>query len=80
MGTGSKMDITEAVIVFEGHGVTSKVSRVTLNRPLHIELGFLIDTREQWRQLYVLRNELAPASITSKRFDFPGVCPLPQQQ
>ena len=85
------MEITEAVVVFEGRGVTSKVSRVSPTTmivnadvvpdaddnvtvlidgvgkidsrvtgicPPHIELAFLTDTQERWRQLHILSNEL----------------------
>lgn len=90
------MEITEAVVVFEGRGVTSKVSRVSPTTmivnadvvpdaddnvtvlidgvgkidsrvtgicPPHIELAFLTDTQERWRQLHILRNELSAAPL-----------------
>ena len=86
------MAISEAVIVYDGHGVTSKVrnlspasmsvqsdivpsageditvfidgvgkfeSRVTYVNPPRIDLAFLTDTRERWRQLQSLKKELA---------------------
>ncbi|MGB0631014.1 MAG: hypothetical protein ACPGRZ_09985 [Alphaproteobacteria bacterium] len=90
------MEITEAVVVFDGRGITSKVarvsptamivnadvvpaagdkvtvfidgvgkidSRVTGICPPHIELAFLTDTQERWRQLHVLRNEMSAEPI-----------------
>ena len=88
-------DITEAVVVFDGRGVSTRVARVSPTAmivsadvipvagenvtvfiegigkletrvagisPPHIELAFLTDTQERWRQLHVLRNEIfAPA-------------------
>lgn len=85
------MEITEAVVVYDGHGVTSRVSRVSATAmTVHsdvqpaagadvtvfidgigkldsrvtdvsrrgIELSFLTDTQERWRQLQHLRQEL----------------------
>jgi hypothetical protein len=86
------MEISEAVVVYDGHGVTTKirrltttamtvhanvtpaagdtvtvfiagvgkmVSRVTYVSPPRIDLSFLTDTQERWRQLHLLRQELA---------------------
>jgi hypothetical protein len=90
-GFSKAMEITEAVVVYNGHGVTSKVSRVSTTAmtvhsdvqpaagddvtvfiegigkldsrvtdvsPPQIELSFLTDTQERWRQLQHLRQEL----------------------
>jgi len=84
--------ISEAVVVYDGHGVTTRVrnvspasmsiqseivpsagedvtvfidgvgkfdSRVTYVNPPRIDLAFLTDTTERWRQLQSLRRELA---------------------
>lgn len=86
------MSISEAVVVYDGHGVTTQVSRLTATAitvsadvtpqagedvtvfidgvgridsrvtyvsPPHIHLSFLTDTQERWRQLQLLRLELA---------------------
>ncbi len=86
------MEISEAVVVYDGHGVTTKIrrltttamtidadvapaagdtvtvfiagvgkmdSRVTYVSPPRIDLSFLTDTQERWRQLHLLRQELA---------------------
>tara|TARA_R110000868_G_scaffold28525_6_gene106870 strand:- start:3317 stop:3577 length:261 start_codon:yes stop_codon:yes gene_type:complete len=86
------MGISEAVVVYDGHGVTTQVSRlsatamtvyalvtprpgdavtvfidgigkldscVTYVSPPRIDLSFLTDTQERWRQLQALRQELA---------------------
>ena len=85
------MSFSEAVIVYEGRGVTSSIraltaatvsihsiivpqtgedvtifidgvgrfdSRVTLVKPPRIDLSFLTDTQERWRQLQNLRKRL----------------------
>jgi hypothetical protein len=92
---GHSMSISEAVVVYDGHGVTTQVSRLTATSitvcadvtlhagedvtvfidgvgridsrvtyvspvsPPHIHLSFLTDTQERWRQLQLLRLELA---------------------
>lgn len=86
------MDVSEAVVVYDGRGVTTRVSRltptamtvyadvtptagenvtvfidgvgkmdstVTYVAPPRIDLSFLTDTQERWRQLQALRQELA---------------------
>lgn len=86
------MSISEAVVVYGGRGVASKVrsvstaamsinsdilpeagedltvfidgvgkfdSRVIYVQPPRIDLAFLTDTQERWRQLHTLRHELA---------------------
>lgn len=86
------MSISEAVVVYGGHGVTTQVSRITATAitvcanvtpragedvtvfidgvgrmdsrvtsvsPPRIHLSFLTDTQERWRQLQLLRQELA---------------------
>ncbi len=86
------MDVSEAVVVYDGHGVTMRVSRLTATAmtvhadvtprtgddvtvfidgigridsrvtyvsPPRIDLSFLTDTQERWRQLQALRQELA---------------------
>lgn len=85
------MGISEAVVVYDGHGVTTQVSRLTATAitvyadvtpragedvtvfidgvgkidsrvtyvsPPRIDLSFLTDTQERWRQLQLLRQEL----------------------
>lgn len=85
------MEVSEAVVVYDGRGVTTRVSRltptamtvfadvtptagenvtvfidgvgkmastVTYAEPPRIELSFLTDTQEQWRQLQALRRGL----------------------
>ena len=86
------MDVSEAVVVYDGRGITTRVSRltataitvyadvtpsagenvtvfidgvgkmdsrVTYAAPPRIDLSFLTDTQEHWRQLQALRQELA---------------------
>lgn len=86
------MDVSEAVVVYDGRGVTTRVSRltptamtvyadvtpvageivtvfidgvgkmdstVTYVAPPRIDLSFLTDTQQRWRQLQALRLELA---------------------
>lgn len=86
------MTISEAVVVYGGRGVTSKVrsvstasmsinsdivpnagedltvfidgvgkfdSRVVYVNPPRIDLAFLTDTQERWRQLQSLRHEIS---------------------
>ncbi len=85
------MSISEAVVVYEGRGVTSTIrdltaatvsihsiivpragedvtifldgvgrfdSRVTFVNPPRIDLSFLTDTQERWRQMQALRKRL----------------------
>ena len=84
------MEILEAVIVYDGHGVTTKIRCLTTTAmrvhanvtpaagdtvtvfiagvgkmdswgtylwPPRIDLSFLTDTQERWRQLHLLRQE-----------------------
>lgn len=86
------MEVSEAVVVYDGRGVTTRVSRLTLTAltvyadvapsageivtvfidgvgkmdttvtyaaPPRIDLSFLTDTQERWRQLQTLHQELA---------------------
>lgn len=85
------MEVPEAVVVYDGRGVTTRVSRITPTAmtvyaevtpragenvtvfidgvgkmdstvtyvaPPRIDLSFLTDTQERWRQLQFLRQEL----------------------